>query len=82
MARGEVSAWVGDRAATARFVEMLSARAEKLGLAILARPWSRMARLAGRVIPQPQLRCLMLRSARVSRDFQFDLHFDIPWLLC
>jgi hypothetical protein len=29
-----VSAWVGDRAATARFVGMLSARAEKLGLAI------------------------------------------------
>jgi predicted ATPase/DNA-binding winged helix-turn-helix (wHTH) protein len=72
----EVSAWVGDRAATARFVEMLSARAEKLGLAIwhahgLAwRGW-----LADREGDSATAIALLDAAIGEFRATQFDLHF-------
>ncbi len=72
----EVSAWVGDRAATARFVGMLSARAEKLGLAIwhaygLAwRGW-----LADREGDSETAIALLDAAIGEFRATQFDLHF-------
>jgi len=72
----EVSAWVGDRAATARFVGMLSARAEKLGLAIwhaygLAwRGW-----LADREGDSATAIALLDAAIGEFRATQFDLHF-------
>jgi predicted ATPase/DNA-binding winged helix-turn-helix (wHTH) protein len=71
-----VSAWVGDRAATARFVGMLSARAEKLGLAIwhaygLAwRGW-----LADREGDSATAIALLDAAIGEFRATQFDLHF-------
>jgi predicted ATPase/DNA-binding winged helix-turn-helix (wHTH) protein len=71
-----VSAWVGDRAATARFVGMLSARAEKLGLAIwhahgLAwRGW-----LADREGDSETAIALLDAAIGEFRATQFDLHF-------
>ena len=71
-----VSAWVGDRAATARFVGMLSARAEKLGLAIwhaygLAwRGW-----LADREGDSETAIALFDAAIGEFRATQFDLHF-------
>src|ERR1700738_1597058 len=71
-----VSAWVGDTAATARFVGMLSARAEKLGLAIwhahgLAwRGW-----LADREGDSETAIALLDAAIGEFRATQFDLHF-------
>ena len=71
-----VSAWVGDRAATARFSGMLSARAEKLGLAMwhahgLAwRGW-----LADRAGDSETAIALLDAAIREFRTTQFDLHF-------
>jgi predicted ATPase len=71
-----VSAWVGDRAATARFVGMLSARAEKLGLAIwhaygLAwRGW-----LADREGDSETAIALLDAAIGEFRATQFDFHF-------
>jgi predicted ATPase len=71
-----VSAWVGDRAATAGFVGMLSARAEKLGLAMwhahgLAwRGW-----LADREGDSETATALFEAAVREFRATQFDLHF-------
>ena len=71
-----VSAWVGDTAATARFVGVLSARAEKLGLAIwhahgLAwRGW-----LADREGDCETAIALLDAAIGEFRATQFDLHF-------
>jgi predicted ATPase len=71
-----VSAWVGDTAATARFVGILSARAEKLGLAIwhahgLAwRGW-----LADREGDSESAIALLDAAIREFRATQFGLHF-------
>ena len=71
-----VSAWVGDRAATAGFVGMLSARAEKLGLAMwhahrLAwRGW-----LADREGDSETAIALFEAAVMEFRATQFDLHF-------
>jgi predicted ATPase/DNA-binding winged helix-turn-helix (wHTH) protein len=71
-----VSAWVGDTAATARFVGVLSARAEKLGLAIwhahgLAwRGW-----LADREGDSETAIALLDAAIGEFRATQFDLHF-------
>jgi predicted ATPase/DNA-binding winged helix-turn-helix (wHTH) protein len=73
-----VSAWVGDSAATARFVGMLSERAEKLGLAIwhaygLAwRGW-----LADREGDSETAIALLGAAIKEFRATQFDLHFTI-----
>ncbi|HEY2538183.1 MAG TPA: winged helix-turn-helix domain-containing protein [Stellaceae bacterium] len=73
-----VSAWVGDNSATARFISMLSERAEKLGLAIwhaygLAwRGW-----LADREGDSETAIALFGAAIREFRATQFDLHFTI-----
>jgi predicted ATPase/DNA-binding winged helix-turn-helix (wHTH) protein len=71
-----VSAWVGDRAATARFVGLLSARAGKLGLAawhahgLAWRGW-----LADREGDSETAVALLDAAIGGFRTTQFDLHF-------
>jgi hypothetical protein len=71
-----VSAWVGDRAETARFVGLLSARAEKLGLAawhahgLAWRGW-----LADREGDSETAVTLLDAAIGGFRTTQFDLHF-------
>jgi predicted ATPase/DNA-binding winged helix-turn-helix (wHTH) protein len=71
-----VSAWVGDKTATAHFVGMLSARAEKLGLAfwhahgLAWRGW-----LADREGDSETAIALLDAAIGEFRATQFDLHF-------
>jgi predicted ATPase len=73
-----VSAWVGDRVATARFVGMLSERAGKLGLAIwhaYGLAWH--GWLADREGDSETAIALFGAAIREFRATQFDLHFTI-----
>ena len=71
-----VSAWVGDTAATARFVDILSARAEKLGLAMWhAHGLAWQGWLADREGHSETAIALLGAAIGEFRATQFDLHF-------